>query len=432
MNSKRKKSFVFAGGFLAIAGGLLFFSGAKAKAAAEYETAVIGRSTIEELVSSSGKLQAVGTVNVLTQLTGTVEKVLVDFNDTVKKGQPLVELNTEMLKITLRETEAALTRARAQYEHAKLSWDNNRQLFERKLISEFDLHTSKTDMEVQRAALIQAETQYEKARLNIDEYAIILSPIDGIVLDRKVEKGETVVANSGSVTQLFILAENLDTMEIKGEVDELDISSIRTGMDVRFTVEAYPDRKFTGAVSQIRKVPVATDNVVNYTVVVTTQNPGGVLLPGMTANMEFIVMEKKDALVAPSSAFRFSPPEDVASAARRRMLEERLADRPAEERQAALRQFDENAKAAAASAQALPVGGGILGMPRFPGGGGRQQNAGMAGGASSGAARRPLWFLGADGSVSLHMVRTGVVDGSNTEIVDADALEGLSVIVRQK
>ncbi|MDR3201268.1 MAG: biotin/lipoyl-binding protein, partial [Spirochaetales bacterium] len=131
MNSKRKKTFVFGIGFLAIAAGLLVFSGAKGKAAAEYETAVIGRSNIEETVSSSGKLQAVGTVNVLTQLTGTVEKVLVDFNDTVKKGQPLVELNTEMLKISLRETEAALTKAKAQYEHAKLSYDNDRKLFER-------------------------------------------------------------------------------------------------------------------------------------------------------------------------------------------------------------------------------------------------------------------------------------------------------------
>ncbi|MDR3200676.1 MAG: hypothetical protein LBT68_04395, partial [Spirochaetales bacterium] len=157
--------------------------------------------------------------------------------------------------------------------------------------------------------------------------------------------------------------------------------------------------------------------------------------PGMTANMEFLVMEKKDALVVPSSAFRFTPPEDVALAARRKMLEERLADRPAEERAAALKQFDENAKTAAASAQGSQIGGGLLSMPRFPGGGGRAgQNAGAAGGSASGSAeaRRPLWFQEADGSLSTRTVKTGVVDGSNTELLDADRLEGLSVIVRQK
>jgi HlyD family secretion protein len=430
MNARGRQIVVFIFILLGAGGGLLFFTGKNRGSVAEYETVKIGRGTIEETVSSSGKLQAVGTVNVLTQLTGTVEKVLVDFNDTVKKGQPLVELNTEMLRISLREAEASLAKARAQYEHSRLLYTNNQNLFERQLLSQFDLHTSKTDMEVLRAALIQAETQYEKARLNIDEYAIILSPIDGIVLDRKVEKGETVVANSGSVTQLFILAENLNTMEIKGEVDELDISSIRPGMDVRFTVEAYPERNFAGQVSQIRKVPVETDNVVNYTVIVTTQNPEGILLPGMTANMEFLVMEKKDVLVVPSAAFRFSPPEDLAFAARRKMLEERLADRPPEERQAALRQFDENAKSAR-QAEEQRAGGGFFSMPRFPGGRQNQQNAGAVTQGSP-AARRPLWFLDADGSLSLRMVRTGVVDSLNVELLEAESLEGLSVIIRQK
>ncbi|MDR1626955.1 MAG: efflux RND transporter periplasmic adaptor subunit, partial [Spirochaetia bacterium] len=419
---------------LGAGGGFLFFTGRSGGAALEYETARIGRGTIEDTVSSSGKLQAVGTVNVLTQLTGTVERVLVDFNDAVAKGQPLVELDTQMLRISLREAEASLAKARAQYEHSRLLYTNNQNLFERRLLSQFDLHASKTDMEVLGAALVQAETQYEKARLNIDEYAIILSPIDGIVLDRKVEKGETVVANSGSVTQLFILAENLNTMEIKGEVDELDISSIRLGMDVRFTVEAYPERNFTGQVSQIRKVPVETDNVVNYTVIVTTKNPEGILLPGMTANMEFLVMEKKDVLVVPAAAFRFSPPEDLALAARRKMLEQRLAESSPEERQAALRQFDENAKAASRQAEEQRAGGGFFSMPRFPGGGGSRQNQQNAGAAPQGssAARRPLWFLGADGSLGLRMVKSGVVDSLNVELLDAEDLEGLPVIIRQK
>jgi len=203
-------------------------------------------------------------------------------------------------------------------------------------------------------------------------------------------------------------------------------------MEVRFTVEAYPDKKFKGTVSQIRKMPATTDNVVNYTVIVTTQNPDGILLPGMTATMEFLVMEKKDVLMVPSSVFRFSPPEDVALAVRRKQLEERLAGSTPEERAAALKQFDENAKNQAAGSGAR-ASGGLLSMPRVPGmpRSGTQQTSAGTGGASP-EARRSLWFLEADGSLSLRMVKTGVVDGSNTELLDADALEGLSVIVKQK
>jgi HlyD family secretion protein len=431
MNNKRKKTFLIGAGILVLGAAFVFFTGAKGKTAAEYETVQVQRGNIEETVSSSGKLQAVGTVNVLTQLTGTVEKVLVDFNDTVVKGQPLVELNTEMLKISLRETEASLARARAQHEHGKLIYDNNQKLFAHNLLSEFDLHSSKTDLEVLRAALIQAETQYEKARLNIDEYAIILSPIDGIVLDRKVEKGETVVANSGSVTQLFILAENLNVMEIKAEVDELDISSITSGQDVRFTVEAYPEKNFSGKVSQIRKVPTESDNVVNYTVIVSTENGEGLLLPGMTANMEFLVMERRDVLLVPTAVFRFSPPEDVAFAVRRKMLEERIKDRPAEEQKALLKEFDENAKNSSSQSGNQPnafFGGGM----RFGGGGRPQQNAGPVQGGGSGEARRSIWIQEAGGALSLRMIRTGVVDGLNTEILDPSDIEGAFVVVRQK
>jgi HlyD family secretion protein len=439
---KRKNAFLSIIGIIAAvlaAGGFLSFSGRNGKAVTTYETAKIIRGDIEETVTSSGKLQAVGTVNVLTQLTGTVEKVHVDFNDPVKKGQPLVELNTEMLKISLREAQASLLKARAQYEHDTLTYTNNRKLSGRNLLSEFDLHASKTALEVSKANLMQAEAQYEKARLNIDEYAIILSPINGIVLDRNVEKGQTVAANSSSMTQLFTLAENLKTMEISAEVDELDISKITEVQDVRFSVEAYPEKKFLGKVRQVRIVPVTSNNVVNYTVIVSAGNEEGYLLPGMTATIEFLVMEKKDVLLVPTAAFRFSPPEDVAAAARRRMLEERLKDRPAEEREAALRQFDEARKSTKATSGTGSQQSALLGgMPRFPGpdGGTRPaQGAGTGGGVSgTGSAenRKTLWLRNPDGSLVPRMVGTGAADGKNTEIQGPADLEGRDIVLRQK
>jgi HlyD family secretion protein len=434
MVKKKRVPFFIVLVLLASGGLYVFFTGAGKKVSLDYESSVLGRGSIAQTVSSSGKMQAVGTVNVLTQLTGTVERVLVDFNDTVKKGQPLVELGREMLIIALREAEAALSRARAQYNHGRQTYEKNRQLFRRGLLSQSDFSSSRTELEVLRAALVQAETQHERARLNIDEYAIILSPIDGIVLDRKVEKGETVVANSGSVTQLFILAENLNTMEIKAEVDELDISSITLGQEVRFSVEAYPGRDFTGEVRQVRKVPEVKDNVVNYTVIVATGNPEGLLLPGMTANMEFLIVEKKDILVVPNAAFRFNPPPEAALAARRRALEESLKDRSEEERKAALARFDENAKAqreAPRPAGGLFMGGGRGMRPpqRMSSGGG---GGSASGGGGQGEGRRNLWFQGADGLLVPRTVKTGIANALYTEIVDSPELEGLAVIVREK
>jgi HlyD family secretion protein len=441
---KRKKIFyplMVISAVLIAGAGFFGFSARNGAVPAGYDRVKIIRGDIEETVSSSGRLQAVGTVNVLTQLTGTVEKVHVDFNDPVKKGQPLVELNTEMLKISLREARAALHKAKAQNEHDILTYTNNQKLAGRNLLSEFDLHASRTALEVSKANLMQAEAQYERARLNIDEYAIILSPINGIVLDRNVEKGQTVAANSGSMTQLFTLAENLKIMEISAEVDELDISKIREGMDVRFSVEAYPDKKFRGKVRQVRIVPTASNNVVNYTVIVTAENEEGFLLPGMTATTEFLVMEKKDVLLVPTAAFRFSPPEDVASAARRKMLEERLKDRPAEERAAALKQFDEARKSAkTASGTGTGSGSGqsalLGGMPRFPGAGGGARPAQGAGGEGAGTGpqdnRKTLWLYGSDGSLTPRMVGIGVADGKNTEIRGPSDLEGRDIVLRQK
>lgn len=454
---------------LALGAGAYTILDSKETKKVSYETQVIHRGTIEETVSSTGTIQAKGSVEVLTQLTGTIEAVYADFNDRVRKGQLLAELDKSMLLLSLREQEAALRKAKAKVEEAQATNDKNLQLQKRNLISEADLLTSRTNLESLKADLESTQVAYEKARLNLEQYAKILSPINGIVLERNIDKGQTVVANSGSVTRLFTLAENLENLEIYASVDEIDIGKIREGQEVRFTVEAFPDRKFTGKVRQIRKMPTTSNNIVNYTVVIDSRNPDNLLLPGLTATVEFLVNRKENILMVPNAALKFTPPADVASAVRRRQFEERIAHLPQEEKDKLLKQYDEAVRKS--SSPGVPgrpsTQAGVLGgMPFVPGAGRppvRSSQSGAAGGgsrtsgstssgtlsgsngagaevtAASGSAPqegqfegKPIWILQEDGNVGLRYVRTGITEGKFTEVMDGESLEGLQVIVRMK
>ncbi len=418
----------------------------------EWKTSPIARGTIEQTVSSTGTLKAVGTVSVLAQVTGTLDTVAVDFNDSVKKGQLLARVNTDKLAIALKEANAALEKARAQHEFNELEYTQNKKLFEQKLISESELASYKLAWLSSRASLIQAEAAEETARLNIEEYATVLSPVDGIVLDRAVQAGQTVVGSGNTNTELFTLAESLEAMEIEVLVDELDISGIREGMAVRFTVEAWGERQYEGKVAQIRKLPTTSNNVVSYTVIVSTSNKDESLLPGMTATADFIVTSKEDVVIIPSAALRFSPPEELAAAARRELFIARLDEQAldAAARKTAIAEYDAAQLAAAqakeANGTAAPSSSSLLGggvpMPRMmqPPGGTRQQGSGSGSGSrsataagtagSAAAGRRAIWTLEDDGTLALHMVKTGASDAVNTEIVDAEALLGKKVITR--
>ncbi|MCX7788213.1 MAG: efflux RND transporter periplasmic adaptor subunit [Spirochaetes bacterium] len=446
------KVFIFLFLLAVVSGGTYTVLNSKETKKIGYETQVVRRGTIEEMVSSTGTIQAKGSVEVLTQLTGTIESVYVDFNDRVRKGQLLAELDKSMLLLSLREQEATLRKAKAKAEEAQATYDKNLQLQKRNLLSEADLLSSKTTLESAKADLESAQVAYEKARLNLEQYAKILSPINGIVLERNIDKGQTVVANSGSVTRLFTLAENLENLEIYAQVDEIDIGKIREGQDVRFTVEAFPDRKFTGKVRQIRKMPTTSNNIVNYTVVIDSKNPDNLLLPGLTATVEFFVNRKENVWMIPNAALKFSPPADVAAIVRRKQFEERIAHLPKEEKERLLKQYDEAVKKGSTGRPNSQVG--VLGgMPFVPGAGrppARSSSGGSSGsgvmqnrntmgagaqGASSGEARfegKPIWILQEDGTVSLRYVRTGITDGKFTEVVDGESLEGLQVIVRMK
>jgi len=394
-----------------------------------YETAIVEKGDIEDKVSASGSTIAVGTVKVLAQMTGTVEKLYVDYNDKVGQGQLLAELNTDSLKIQAKEAEAAVLKAKAQLDQNTYTFNKNRQLFERNLISESDYNSGKATMESSRADLLAAQASYEQILLKINQYAIITSPIKGIILARNIDKGQTVVSGGSTETELFTLAENLEVMEIEVDVDEMDISRISEGQKTVFTVQSYPDRRFTGTVRQIRKVPKTTDKVVNYTVVVRAGNPDGVLLPGMTATVEFLVSEKRNILVVPNSALRFKPSKEIETAARRRLLEVRIKSRPVQEQKEILEKFDAAQKAGSGTTGGF--GGGLLGgMPRPPMSQGRQ--ASQNGGNAPSEQRKSLWILEKDGKLELKMVKTGTSDANRTEILEAPELEGKSVIVRMR
>ncbi|MCP4115586.1 MAG: efflux RND transporter periplasmic adaptor subunit [Desulfobacteraceae bacterium] len=271
----------------------------------QFKTGVITRGTLENLVSSTGTLAAVGTVNVGTQVSGTIEQVLADYNDEVKQGQVLARLDQALFQASVTEARARVIQALASLAKARAEYDRNRPLMEQGHLSAQEFLIMETEFKAARGMLMAARGVLKRARVNLDN-ATIRSPINGKVIERSIEAGQTVAASYSTPT-LFVIAEDLSKMQIEADVDESDIGRIRRDQEVRFTVQTFPDRVFDGRVSQIRLNPVVVSNVVTYTVVVAAPNDRGLLLPGMTATVDFVVERVEDALLAPAPALNFTP-----------------------------------------------------------------------------------------------------------------------------
>ncbi|HWR11232.1 MAG TPA: efflux RND transporter periplasmic adaptor subunit [Rectinemataceae bacterium] len=420
-------------------------SGQKTTAsAASYEFTTASRGTLETVVTSSGTLAPVSSVSVLSQMSGRVEKVFADYNDTVKKGQILVTLNTDMLELEQKEALADLNIAQANYNLAALDYQNNSTLAAKGLVSEYDLKASRTTLDVKKATLSSAQSALKVIETQLTQYAQIKSPIDGIVLEKDVDVGQSVVEGSSSnATALFTLAEDLSKMEIKAEVDELDIGSIKVGQSVRFTVEANSGKTYSGSVGTIRLVPETTDNVVNYYVIIKADNADGTLLPGMTANVEFIKETRENALLVQNSALRYQPSSLGAQEIQRMVYAAGLTDLSDDAKKSALAEYDAALKATdlAKSAGATKTSGlsGILagGSPGGPGGFGNKKTASTetesaTDATASAAAKKALWYLDSQGKLAVKMVGAGSTDGARTEILGADDLEGMKIILREK
>ncbi|HJQ21893.1 MAG TPA: efflux RND transporter periplasmic adaptor subunit [Gemmatimonadaceae bacterium] len=372
-------------GVSVLGGSAWMYKRADASEAPAYRFATIERGNLTSTVSATGALSAVRTVQVGTQVSGQVSAIFADFNDKVKKGQLLATIDPTLQRQAVEDAQAGLERAQAQLNLAQEEYDRNKQLFDQKIITAAEYGTVNANLAVAKSNVKSATVTLQRARQNL-AYTNIYSPIDGVIVERNVDVGQTVAA-SFSAPQLFLIANDLSQMQILASVDESDIGAIKEGEDVRFTVQAYPNRPFTGHVSQVRLQSKTADNVVNYTAVVSVQNPSGTLLPGMTATLQFTTGSASDALTVPNAALRFRPSQDQLTAAGIQIPSARGRRDSTQQRDSTQR---------------------------------RQGGSG---------ARAVIWYVNGNGKLAMARVHTGLTDGSKT-VVESDSLKaGMQIIV---
>jgi HlyD family secretion protein len=369
----------------------------------EYRFVTVERGNLESVVASTGNLSAVTTVQVGTQVSGIVNDIYVDFNDEVRRGQIIARIDTTLLVSSVQDARATLSRNQAQLDFAHTEFERVRNLYEKNFATEVEYNQAKYNLDLAKATIVSSEINLERALRNLD-YATITAPINGVVVERNVDEGQTVAA-SLNAPQLFLIANDLADMEILVSVDESDIGLIKEGQTVRFTVQAYDEDTFYGEVKQVRLQSAIQENVVTYTAVVGVDNTDGRLLPGMTATVEFLIETVDDVMKVPNAALRFRPNEQMMLELRERMQAQRAAA------------GDSTAASGApgASASGRPAAGGWAAA-----------GAGQGFGGSSD--RAMLWYLDEDGNLSVLRARTGITDGSQTEISGRGIEEGMQVI----
>ena len=267
-------------------------------------TDTVTTGSISESVTATGTLESVTSVDVGTQVTGIIDKIYVDFNSEVKQGQLIAEIEKVLLQSELESAEANVESARASFSYSAANYERDRKLHERNLISDYDFETSAKDYQLAKTTYDKAKADRVKAAKNLN-YAEIYSPIDGIVISRDVEVGQTVVS-AMTVANLFTIAD-LDNMRVVADVDEADIGQVKEGQHVTFTVDAYPEDVFEGIVTQKRLSPTTESNVVTYEVLVSAANPEHKLIPGLTANLTIYMSRNDNAVLVPVKATRFMP-----------------------------------------------------------------------------------------------------------------------------
>ncbi len=365
----------------------VFFSNSSADTN-QFTFAQITKGDLNTTITSTGSLQALTTVDVGTQVSGKIDKILVDYNSNVRKGQLLAILDTTNLALQVRNANTGLQKAQAAYEIAKVQFERDQSLYEKNFMSELDYVTSKSNYLTAKANLTSAQTSLEQAKTNLG-YAFIYSPINGKIINKNVEEGQTVAASLSAPT-LFTIAEDLSKMQILADVDESDIGQIKVGQTAEFTVQAYPEKTFTGKVVQIRLGSTVVSNVVNYVVVVNSDNNEGLLLPGMTATIDFYVEQRNNVLMIPNAALRFQPTEEMRAQFMARMEKERSKRTDSTQRSS--------------------------------------QRPGGYGSGSRGT-RGTFWYLDKNGNPVMGFALLGLTDGKDTEIIRSrNVNEGMQVI----
>ena len=383
--------------FLVVALGFGVRQFAFSSPAPSFRFVTVEKGDIQSTVSTTGTLGAVTTVNVGTQVSGQVSALYVDFNDEVKKGQLLARIDATIAQQAVADAQANLERLRAQTNQAARDQDRNRELAAAGLIPASQLEQGEAALKVAQASEKSALIALSRAQQSLS-YTNIHAPIDGVVVERNVNLGQTVAA-SLSAPQLFLIANDLTQMRILAQVGESDIDKIEQGQKVRFTVQAIPDRVFDGTVQQVRLQSTMVDNVVNYTVVVTLENPKRELLPGMTARVDFLVKAAPGVLKVSNAALRYKPSEEL-------LAQLGASPTPAGSPRASTRPSTGDDAAAAGPSRR------------------DARNGGSNGRSPSGA----LYVLDASGRLESVRVQTGLTDGSFTEVQGRNVSEGMKVI----
>ncbi len=377
------------------AGGFLYFSNGSS-ADVMYRMDKVTRGDLQVVVTATGTLSAVTTVQVGTQVSGTIAKLYADFNSNVKKGQIVALIDPTFLEASVKDAQANLQGSKAKANEAKRAFDRSKTLLKKGLASQADYDAAITTYESNSAAQKQAQAQLDRAEINL-RYATIRTPIDGVVISRAVDVGQTVAASLSAPT-IFTIANDLTKMQVQANVDEADIGKVQVAQEVKFTVDAYADQPFKGIVSQIRLAPVTVQNVVNYTVIIDVPNPELKLMPGMTATVTILVTKKENVLRVPTVALRFQPPAEQIEV--RKDSSSQQDDSARTERR---KQF----------------------MQRMQESGGGQSS--RQGGGERAMAR--LWVQGKNKKLTSIPIRPGIVDGTFTEILRGQIEEGQEIVV---
>jgi HlyD family secretion protein len=407
---KRRRKFIFIGaGAVVVILGVAYWGFRDGAKENPYITAPVQKGDLTQVVTATGTLQAVVTVQVGSQVSGTISKLYADFNSKVKQRQVVAELDQDKFKASVEQAKANVVssqantaKAQVAVEDAKRTLERNRELRKRELIAQADLDAAETaynsavaQLKVNQAQVELAKAALEQAQVDLN-HTVISSPVDGIVVSRNVDVGQTVAA-SLQAPVLFLIANDLSKMQVDTNVSEGDVGNVWLDQDAVFTVDAYPTRRFQGKVLQVRNAPIMVQNVVTYDAVVGIDNKDLLLKPGMTANVQFMVNRKEGVLKVPNSALRFRPPEDKP--------QPQAAAEGQEERPAAVR-----------------GGGAREGEPGGNRGGGQGQRSG-------GRSREGTVYVLRGQKATPVRIRLGINDGTSSEVAAGDVKEGEQVVV---
>ena len=397
---------------LIVASYLIFFRSSAEEI--KYRTEKVTRGDITVLVRATGTVNPVKTVQVGSQVSGIISKIFVDYNSQVKEGQIIAQIDSTFLAASVKEAEANYEKAQAQVNEARRNLNRVEELFKKNLVSQAEMDAAQTSYETALAQLKQSQASLDRAKVNL-RYSIIRSPIDGVVISREVDVGQTVAA-SLQAPKLFVIANDLKKMQVEANVDEADIGNVKIGQKVTFTVDAYPGVEFEGTVTQIRLAPQMVQNVVTYTVIIEVPNPDLKLMPGMTATVSILVDSREDVLKIPALALRFQPPADIIEKAEKEMMDRfKAAD--------SLRKNND-------SDTTNPEFG------RRPGGFGEGRNFSrmrefFSGNTKDGKVRQiqRVWIKDEKGNLKPAMVRTGISDNRYVEVIGGRINEGDEIVV---